>query len=1183
MRLKKLSIQGFKSFADRTVLQFDAGITCLVGPNGCGKSNIADAFRWVLGEQSAKSMRGTKMPDVIFAGTNQRKPLNFAEVSLTLSDIQGALPLEYEEVTLTRRLHRSGDSEYLLNGNPVRLKDLQNLFLDSGIGRNAFSIFEQGKLDQVINYSPFERRYIFEEAAGILRFLQRKRESLKRLEQAELNLSRLLDIYGEVEKQIKVLESQANQARIFKEQKAHLEQLEKTCYLIRWMALEKKCTDLKTKQQEQIELIEESQKKGVMLSEQNQKAKLLVQQHESALRSQGEKLLTLRGRLELELQESRSLQQQLKEGQQRGKKLREELEELGLALLTRQKMLVEMKGKWRQLDEDWNEAEGKLRNRQEQVKEREKGVVSLRQEISIKQQDHLKQMQRYSQLQSELKQIEVRLENYEDQQNQIEGRSQELSQNRQQIAQTVQERKQHLQQFSELIDSHKDRLEQYSEDLKRYAHEGGILQKEKDELRRKIVESKARQKVLLQMREEHEGFSNGSKQLLHEAQNPCSPLFGTLRPFYEYIKPEEEIVEALAVVLRIYAQTLVVETGHDFKRVLAYAQEADLQDYSLLCLEWLRTSFLPSSEGGNLMKNKVSSHPLTEHFLAGVSLASSNEQMLTDWLQGKCQEAWSFQGLFLDCRGVFFKVKPNENQVFIRESELKNLEEELGTDEEHLMSLEQTLQQVQERSSQIQLERSELDRILRRDEMKLVEVNFGLQRALADLEKNGNEQAGCEQEAKLLKQNYEAQKQAFRTLEQQFIQAESGLIKLDQEKEALQLVLHEQEKILWEHQQDQKEKGELYLQLSEDRQRLLHQCNLLEAKEQDHDKRVASIEDELTELEEKQIAVRKKEQETLQSRSLFEAQLQEAALSHAELEKQSLSIRDGLKEAEKQAAVHQTELNTLENGLSQLQLQAEHQQSALEALVSELSERYALSVEEALHLSLPIDIPLDQTERQMKKLRQALQEAGDVNLAAIDELESQQARYIFLKQQIEDMQQSKGELLKVIQQLEGESRRLFRETFEVIRRNFKKNFQILFDGGEADLQFTESQDVLEAGIEITAKPPGKQMRSISLLSGGEKCLTAVALLFAIFEVKPAPFCILDEIDAPLDDPNVERFVNVVKHFVDRCQFLIITHNKRTMAIGDILFGISMEEKGVSKLLSLEFAHHEGPVAALVLS
>ncbi len=1181
MRLKKLSIQGFKSFADRTVLQFDAGITCLVGPNGCGKSNIADAFRWVLGEQSAKSMRGTKMPDVIFAGTNQRKPLNFAEVSLTLSDIQGALPLEYEEVTLTRRLHRSGDSEYLLNGNPVRLKDLQNLFLDSGIGRNAFSIFEQGKLDQVINYSPYERRYIFEEAAGILRFLQRKREALKRLEQAELNLSRLVDIYQEVEKQIKVLESQANKARIFKEQKAHLELLEKTSYLIRWMALEKKYTELKTKQQNQIEHIEECQNKGVKLSEQNQLAKLLVQQHESALRSQSEKLLTLRGRLELELQESRSLQQQLKEGQQRERKLKEEWEELGLARLTRQKMLVEMKGKWQQLEEDWNEAEGRLRNRQEQVKEREKGVVNLRRELSIKQQDHLKQMQRYSQLQSELKQIEVRLENYESQQNQVEARFQQLIKDRQQVAQIVQERRQHLQQLSELIDSHKDRLEQYSDDLKRYAHEGGILQKEKEELRRKIVESKARQKVLLRMREEHEGFSNGSKQLLHESQNPESPLFRTLRPLYEYIEPEDEVVEALAVVLRIYAQTLVVECGHDFKRVLAYAQEADLQDYSLLCLEWLRTIAPPIFDNGNLMKNKVSSHPLTEHFLSGVTLAFSNETMLTDWLQGKCQEAWSAQGVFLDCRGVFFKVKPNENQVFIRESELKSLEEELDIDEEHLMSFEQALHQLQERSSQIQLERSELDRMLRRDEMKLVEVNFGLQRALADLEKNKTEQVSCEQEAKLLKQNYEDQKLTFQTLEQQYTVAESELVKFDQEKEALQLVLNEQEKILWEHQQDQKEKGELYLQLSEDRQRLSHQCNLLEAKEQDHDKRVASIEDEITELEEKQMAVRKKEQESLQSRNLFETQLQEAALSHAELEKQSLSIMDDLRQAEKLVVVHQTELNTLANGLSQLQLQAEHQQSALEALVNELAERYALSIEEARHLSLPLDVPLDQTEKQMKKIRQALQEAGDINLAAIEELENQLARYTFLKQQIEDMQQSKGELLKVIQQLEGESRRLFRETFEMIRQNFKKNFQILFDGGEADLQFTESQDVLEAGIEITAKPPGKQMRSISLLSGGEKCLTAVALLFAIFEVKPAPFCILDEIDAPLDDSNVERFVNVVKHFVNRCQFLIITHNKRTMAIGDILFGISMEEKGVSKLLSLEFAHQEGPVASLV--
>lgn len=1181
MRLKKLTILGFKSFADKTVLHFDAGITCIVGPNGCGKSNIADAFRWVLGEQSAKSMRGAKMPDVIFAGTTQRKPLNVAEVSLTLTDVQGALPIDYEEVTITRRLHRSGESEYLLNGNLVRLKDLQTLFLDSGVGRNAFSIFEQGKLDQVISYTPLERRYIFEEAAGILRFLQRKKEALKRLEQADLNLSRVNDIHLEVEKQIKTLESQAQKAKIFKEQKSQLEQLEKASYVLRWQVLEKKQADLQGKQEQQQKRLEECQQQGAARQAQCQEAKQLKQQHEKALRMQSEKLLTLRGQQEIQIRDCQSLQQRLKEAQLREKKLKQELEDLALARQTRQKMMSEMGRKRQQLEAEWSEAEAKWIHQQDRVKLQEKEVMRLRQELAVKQQAHLKSVQQNSQWQSDLKQAEVRLENLSEQQKHLENRYQQLKTDWQQLAQTSQERKQQLQQLSALVDTHKDRLEQYEEELKKLAQEGEAKQKEIDAIRRKIMESKARQKVLMRMRDEHEGFSSGSKRLLQESQNPESTLYQTLRPFYEFFNPQTEAVEALAVVLRSYAQTLVVEREQDFKRVLAFAEQAGLQDYSLLCLEWLQSfkPLLPAAKTS--LMNYVVAHPLAQHFLETVEMGKSLDEVSTSWIQGKCREGWSLQGAFIDHRGVLFKVKPNENQVFIRESELKSIEEELISKEDQLAKLEQALQHLQHRRSHLQLERAELDKMLRRDEMKLVEVNFGLQRALSDQEKNKIDQMRCEQELIVLKQNVEQQKQAYQLLEEQFSHAKQELVQLQQEKDVLQQELSKQESALRIQEQDQKEKGSLYQQLADDRQQMLHQYNLLEAKEQDHDKNVQRLTEELEELEERKVQTIQEEKVGHQQLALLEKQVEEAAHQYAELEKQGDRLIQQCEKADQQFALQQEELRRIEHDISQIEIQLAQQRASSQAVANEIAERYNLTIEDVRQLDLPLNRSLEQTEKQIKSLRHSLQEAGDVNLTAIEDLEKHQERYSFLKKQMEDMQHSKMELLGIIQQLDGESHKLFKETFEAIRTNFRKNFQILFNGGEADLHFTDSQDILEAGIEISAKPPGKQMRSISLLSGGEKCLTAVALLFAIFEVKPAPFCILDEIDAPLDDTNVERFVNVVKHFVDRCQFLIITHNKRTMAIGDVLFGVSMEEKGVSKLLSLEFAHRETPEASLV--
>lgn len=1181
VRLKKLTILGFKSFADKTVLHFDAGITCIVGPNGCGKSNISDAFRWVLGEQSAKSLRGAKMPDVIFAGTSHRKPLNFAEVSLTLTEVQGSLPIDYEEVTITRRLHRSGESEYLLNGNPVRLKDLQTLFLDSGVGRNAFSIFEQGKLDQVISYSPQERRYIFEEAAGILRFLQRKKEAAKRLEQADLNLSRVHDIHLEVEKQIQTLESQAQKAKIYKEQQAQLEQLEKAGYVLRWQGLEKKQEDLRIKQEKLIKNLEECRRQGAVRQVHCQEARQKKSQHEKALRTQSETLLTLRGQQELQARDCQSLQQRLKEDQQREKKLKQEMEDLALARQTRQQMLAEISRKRKQLESDWSAAETKWMTQQDKVKLQEKEVSRLRQELSLKHQSHLKSLQQHSQWQSDLKQAEVRLENQTEQQKQLENRMLQLKEDWNQLSHGVQEKKQGLQHISALVDSHKDRLEQYEEDLKKASQETEGMQLAIDSLRGKLMEIKARQKVLLKMRDEHEGFSSGGKKLLQESENRGSPLYQVLRPFYEYFNPEAETAEAVAVALRGYAQTLVVERAHDFKKVLAFAEQEGLHDYSLICMEYLENYHSSFNLPAHSLLDHVSSNPLSSHFLRGIAWVESNAEMLNSWMEGKCLEGWSLQGAFVDHRGVLFKVKPSNNQVFLRESELKMLEEDLAGKEGQQAELEQSLQQQQHRRSHLQIERGELDKILRRDEMKLVEVNFGLQRALGDQEKIKAEQARLEKDAVSLKENIAQQAQAYQTLERQFEIVTQELIRLQEGKEALQQELGKQEISLRVQEQDQKEKGSHYQQLADDRQQMIHQFNLLEAKEQDHGKNVQRIEEELGELTERQDHIKHKEGEGKSKLSLLEVQVKEAGSQYDVLEKQGEGLLQLCEQADHQMAVHQDDLRKIEHELAQLDMQLFHQRTSLESVAEELNNRYRLTIEEAFNLDLPLNRSLDQTDRLIRSLRLSLQEAGDVNLTAIEDLEKHKVRYQFLKQQIDDMQQSKEELLGIIQQLVGESHKLFRETFEAIRTNFKKNFQILFSGGEADLQFTDSQDILEAGIEITAKPPGKQMRSISLLSGGEKCLTAVALLFAIFEVKPAPFCILDEIDAPLDDTNVERFVNVVKHFIDRCQFLIITHNKRTMAIGDVLFGVSMEEKGVSKLLALEFAHREAPEASLV--
>ncbi|MBA3721294.1 MAG: chromosome segregation protein SMC [Parachlamydiaceae bacterium] len=1180
MRLKKIVLVGFKSFAEKTVLNFDAGITCIVGPNGCGKSNIADAFRWVLGEQSPKSLRGNKMPDFIFAGSNNRKPLNLAEVSLTLTDIHGALPIDYEEVTLTRRLHRNGESEYLLNGNIVRLKDLQSLFLDSGVGRNAFSIFEQGKIDQVINFSPVERRYIFEEAAGILRFLQRKREALKRLEQADLNFSRVHDIHHEVEQQITVLKDQAEKAKRFKENKEQLEQLEKASYVLRWNHLESKWVDGDQRLEKQQKNITELHQSISNLQHRNGEMKALMQQEEKNLRSKNEELFKIRSEKEIHARDHLSNEQRLQETEQKEKKLKRELEELKLSQLTRQKTLVDIQVKQKKTESEYLEADNKLTSQRDKVKLKEKEVSELRGDLQTKQQQHLKQLQIESQLASEHKQSETRLENLVERKKHLENRKDQSLEDVKHLSQMVQEKKLQLGQISSLVDTHKERLEDYEDKLKSFGKELESKQQEIDDLQRKTFEQRARQKVLLRLRDDHEGFSSGSKKLLQESDDPNSVLSKKIRPLYEFFTPVPEEATALAVVLRNYAQTLVVDTEEDLKLVLDFARKKKIQDYSLLCVELVSKLAAMNKTNSKGYFTKIKSNPVAQHLLGNVVESDDFNDVFTLLQKSVSCEIWNNGDVYIDQKGVFFQVKANENHVFLRESELKGLEEELLQKEDQMHALSKKLQSIQDQKSKVQMERTELDKMLRRDEMKLVEINFGYQRCMTDLDKIKAEQVQIEKDLLVLNQQIEQLQQLVKQLQDKYYIVKQDLSKFQEEILFLNQELEKQMSLLRTQLQDQKEKGDLFQQLSEERQKLVHQLNVLEIKEQEYHKQEQHFLNELADIEELQSKIKERGPQFHQSMEFIEMRLKQASEACLTLEKKIEIQKTSIEQIEKDILKQQELQRKCEAEGNQYTLQVAQNRSSAQSLEHELQERYQLTIDEAKKVSV-LDKTLEQAEKQIRSLRQSIQAAGDINMASIDDLDKHETRFTFLKQQLEDMSMSKQELLEIISQVDGESRKLFKQTFDAIRENFRKNYQILFNGGEADLQFTETDNILEAGIEIIAKPPGKQMRSISLLSGGEKCLTAVALLFAIFQVKPSPFCILDEIDAPLDDTNVERFTNMIKHFINRCQFLIITHNKRTMAIGDVLFGVSMEEKGVSKLLSLDFAHTEAPEASLI--
>ncbi len=1132
-------------------MEFSEGITAVVGPNGCGKSNISDAFRWVFGEQSAKSLRGQKMNDVIFAGTATRKPLNFAEVTLTLAGNDGFLPIEFDEVSVTRRLHRNGESEYLINNNPVRMRDLHGLFLDSGVGKDSFSIFEQGKMDQVINQSALERRHIFEEAAGILRFLQRKRESLRKLEQTEENMSRVRDIHAEVERQVKVLAEQAEAARLYKDNRARLEFLEKAVAVAKWDQATATVDERRREEKELGVELETLQSFQLLLLCQIQDAKKSLAQCELLFRKRSEAVYQAKSQHAIRDKERQTNEEKLSEATTRQKKLLQELEEIKEKRRISRSVYENNRRKQDAVVKAAVEAEQLLAELRRSLEELDARTGELRAQQQHSQRKRLETVQEEGKYQSELQQQQVRLESAQEQLRAVQRDRVRLAEEVQLQIRELKAKEQEVATCSASVDEQRAKLDGLKAQL------NGVDERiaaEEEELERALqsqAETGARLNALERLQAEMEGLSSGSKRLLQESQQSGSVLHGKLRGLYELVSPEAGSELRFAAIMAPYLETLVVQTTADFKAVLEFAQAKGVKDFSLLCSENI---------------------DLAVHFLQDIEIASDLKDALDTARSGG--EAVTEDGLLIDRRGVLFYATHGEGNTFLREAEVKTLRKTLEKLKQQTEEREQSVKELRSKRIQLDTEQRTVDGLLRRTEMRFVEVNFQLQQAKSSQQKTGEGLAEQESKEQAYRETIDKLSGAVAELTSQWDKARERAAATLEQTSTLDGDLMRSELALDQKRRAEQEQQLVRQKTGEEKRQLEHMLQLFEVKDQEAEQQEERITDELETLAEMQERI--KAAETSVQTALVDVQgTLKQAMEEAESSEKELNVwKKRIEHIEENQTASQVGGKKIEERKHQCGIQIAQAASLLEAVEADLLERHQLTVEDARRLDLELDAPLDSCEKELRNLRRAQEKAGDINLASIDEFEKHKVRGDFLQQQLSDLSASKQELMEIITQLDDESRRLFEVTFEQIRTNFQKNFQILFRGGEADLSFLEAEDILEAGIDIVAKPPGKQMRSIGLLSGGEKCLTAMALLFAIFEVRSSPFCILDEIDAPLDDTNVSRFVEVVKQFVDRSQFIIITHNKRTMAIADRLYGVSMQERGVSRVLSMKFRHTE---------
>lgn len=1117
MKLKKVEILGFKSFAEKTVIEFHEGITCIVGPNGCGKSNIGDALRWVLGEQSAKAMRGGKMPDVIFAGASSKKPLNFAEATVYFSEVAGSLAVDYEELAITRRLHRNGESEYLINKNPVRLKDIHSLFLDSGIGKNNISFFEQGKIDQLIQYSPEERRYIFEEAAGIVRFLQRKRETFRKLEEVNLNLTRVDDIIREIVKQIDALEGQAAAAAVFKEKKHRLEFIEKEHLIFRYRSYERKQKEYLKKEADAKQVHNQCGNEKNNLEKELFEKKNIFERQEKECRRLRDCFLTKQSQRDLKIQSMAHADERLKNFAAKEKKILFEMESLKEKLTGLIKENESLASSKVSLEKRVLQEKQVLSTAEEDCSFLEKEIQNLTGKQTSAYQKKVAAFQKQASYHNEVKQLELILQNNREKKEQLEVRSKNLLENSIFKEKEVQKAKQVHENCLRDRDLSQNALQTKEKNLQEAAFKLSEHEKSLQALILSEQEVKGKLKALLNLRNEFAGFTSGAKKLLQQ--------FSFLKGLYEYITPKKGREQIISDALKPYAETLVVISQRDFEEVVFFAKEQKISDFSLLCLQEMGRS-------------------VDEHLLGDVILKDDG---------------------FIDSKKVHFFPGKNRSSVFMREAEIKSLEKNLEALSFQKDRKKELITDAIFCKNTLKQEKIALEQKARSFELKAIEASYTFKKASGELSYLEKEKKQTDEEVLSLVEKLKGIANRKQEAVNVFSASETDLeIIQNQLKEIEQILIVKNPLLFLKKEEVQKQKiktdGFGY-----DLQKNLHQLHLLDAKKEEMERFLKRLEDELS-------TGKKEQNKWIQDASaidldIIEEELKEAKSLSEKVEAVTKKAKAEIGEKESRLKSLEASLKEMEGKIYQAGIQLAHVETGQSAVLQEMKERFSMDI----GMMEPTLASADGLEKEMEVLRGFLQSCQNVNLAAIEECEKQKQRHQFLSDEVADLSVAKQELLKVIGDLDKESRALFKETFNQVRTNFQKNFQILFKGGEADLELLESEDVLEAGVEITAKPPGKQMRSLSLLSGGEKCLTAMALLFAIFEVKSSPFCVLDEIDAPLDDSNVERFLNVVKQFIDRCQFIIVTHNKRTMALADRLYGVSMEEKGISKILFMEFS------------
>jgi len=1188
--LKRLDMQGFKSFAEKISLDFSGGITAVVGPNGSGKSNIADAIRWVLGEQSIKTLRGSKMEDVIFAGTEHRKPLGFAEVTITLDNSDSSLPIEYGEVSITRRVFRSGESEYLINKSQCRLKDITELLLDTGIGRDGYSVIGQGRVDEILSTRSEDRRHIFEEASGIMKYKVRKIEAEKKLEMTRQNLERINDIISELELQLGPLKEQSETARKFLDLRENLKVLDVNVYLDGMEKFRDKLKVLEEQYKNVKEQMDSENKKLDEITSSNREKTDMVKTLDEKLEAAREQFYELEGSLErcsseikLNNEKAANLQQTIERLDSEQKELEEKIKSLDKEEAGKQDRL-------KYLERQLNDYSTKLAEFEKQMEELLKTLDEEERNIELLKSGIMDKMDIQSDKKMQIGNLKTHIENMKKRQRSIDS---EIYQNVVEIDREKikkEDLNKNVRNADEQIKKQKAKHQELLDEREDSDRMLGELRIKQNKLNSDIQSKSARVRTLREMEQNLEGYNRSVREILHACRGSSQFGNGIHGALAQLIETDKKYEAAIEISLGSALQNIVTQSEEDAKKAIEFLKKNKLG----------RATFLPiSSVTGRSFDNSTAARIKQCEGYCGIAseLVSYDPQysgiigsllgkvVVVDDLDNGIKIARKFgysfrivtlEGDLLNTGGSMSggSLENRGTGILSRGREISELDMELKELKDYEASLSNDIKLIVEDIAQIDSEISSIlgdiknnELVKIRDESHLAQIEENLKRLSARIE--------------MLRQEKEQLERQVSEANQEMAKYENELSTIEQEiSEAKQTVAEHQNK----HKEDQAVRDALHADITDFK---ISVNSIVEsiAGVKENSERLNSEKENLTksiakkesEKEKCRMEIKKLEEQNEGLNARIKKHNEEKSGRTFEIdrltEERKVLDEDLYDMVNKINDINKTIL-LLQEEYSRTEVKKTRLEAEMEALQDRIWNEYELTYSTALELKRDIG-SMSVAQKKINELKNSIKDLGPVNVASIEEYIKTKERYEFMSNQRNDMEQAREKLLRVIYEMTSIMKKQFMEQFKLINENFNTVFKELFNGGRAGLILTDQENVLESGIEIEAQPPGKKLQNMMLLSGGERAFTAIALLFAILRLKPTPFCVLDEIEAALDEANVYRFAEYLRNYSGNTQFIVVTHRKGTMERSDMLYGVTMQEHGVSKIVSMKMGEKVG--------